>query len=39
MLGHWFDTLNRQRKRAEMFGYWLETVDRQRGILRRLVSG
>jgi len=37
--GHGFDTVNRQRIRAEMFGYRLETVDRQRGTLRRLVTG
>ena len=39
MLGHLFDTVNRQRMRSEMFGYWMETVDRQRAILRRLVTG
>jgi len=39
MLGHLFDTVNRQRRRTEMFGYWMETVDRQRGIRRRLVTG
>jgi len=39
MSGDWFDTVNRQRRRVNMFYYWLETVDRQRGILRRLVTG
>jgi len=31
MLGHLFGTVNRQRRRTEMFGYSMETVDRQRG--------
>jgi len=31
MLGHLCDTVNRQRRRTEMFGYSMETVDRQRG--------
>ena len=37
-LGHWFDTVDRQRRNTDSFDYWLETVDRQRGILRRLVT-
>ena len=39
MFGHLFDTVNRQRRRTEMFGYWMQTVDRQRGVLRCLVTG
>jgi len=30
MLGHWFDTVNRQRRRAEMFGYWLDSRSSER---------
>jgi len=28
--GHWFDTVDRQRRSIETFCHWLDTSDRQR---------
>jgi len=39
MLGHLFDTVDRQSGSTEMFGHWLDTQIIREGVLSRLVTG